>query len=119
MASYTIYEKPTCSTCRNVMQEFRARGIDFDDINYIIDPPSKATLKKIVAGIDCAPRDLVRTKEPEFKELGIDPETLTASTVVDLLAAHPTLLQRPVIEHNGKYLLGRPAEKVAAWLDGK
>jgi arsenate reductase len=114
---YTVYEKPTCSTCRQVMNLFQERGIAYDAINYIVDPPSVAVLQAIVAGINVEPRALVRTKEPAFKALNIVAESLTAAAVVALLAEHPALLQRPIIGHEGAYVLGRPADAVAQFLD--
>jgi arsenate reductase len=108
----TIYEKPTCSTCRNVMKAFEAHGLDFEAINYIIDPIPAAKLKEIVEKIDATPQELIRTKEEDFKALKIDPKTLTKADTLKILQKHPLLIQRPIIEVGNKIILGRPVEKV-------
>lgn len=113
----TIYEKPTCSTCRQVKKAFDARGIAFDTIIYIIDPPSKADLERIVAGLDVPAQELVRTKEDEFKKLGLDISMMSPTEIVNLLSQHPALMQRPIIEIKGKYILGRPVDKIEHFLD--
>ena len=112
----TIYEKPTCSTCRQVVKSFEAHGVPFEKINYIIDPPTRETLTAMVARLDVPAKELIRTKEAEFKALGVDADTMTNAHIVTLLAEHPALMQRPVIEHDGKYSLGRPLEKIDKFL---
>ncbi len=108
----TIYEKPTCSTCRNVMKAFQAHGIDFEAINYIIDPIPASKLKEIVEKVDATPQELIRTKEEDFKALKINPKTLTKADALKILQKHPNLIQRPIIEVGNKIILGRPVEKV-------
>lgn len=108
----TIYEKPTCSTCRQVLKAFETAGVPFDKVNYIISPPSKATLTKVVAGLDVPAQELIRTKEEEFRGLGLDAATMSSAQIVDLLHAHPALMQRPVLVIGDKYVLGRPVDKV-------
>lgn len=112
----TIYEKPTCSTCRNVKKAFDAHGIDFNAVNYIIEPLSKSVLTKMIAGLDVEAKALVRTNEEEYKALGVNVASMTNAQIVDLLVAHPAIMQRPVVEYNGKYILGRPVDKIEAFL---
>src|SRR5690349_14973154 len=85
----TIYEKPTCSTCRQVKKAFDANGIDFNAVNYFIDPVSKSTLEKMVKGLDVPAKDLIRTKEEEFKKLNLDIDAMSPKEIVDVLVAHP------------------------------
>ena len=113
----TIYEKPTCSTCRQVKKVFDSHGIEFETINYIIDPPSKSGLEKIISGLDVPMQELVRTKEEEFKKLNMDISTMSKADIVTVLHHHPGLMQRPVIEIRGKYVLGRPVGKIEKFLD--
>lgn len=109
----TIYQKPTCSTCRDVMARLRDAGIDYDAINYITDPPSRAKLAELIAKMGIAPRDLLRTKEPEYLELGLDDTSLTDDRLLDAMAAHPGLIQRPIVEFGPHAVLARPAERLA------
>ena len=112
----TIYQKPTCSTCRQVMMAFKEHGIPFESINYVIDPIPLNKLREIVEKIDAAPHEIIRTKEAEFKALNIDASTLTKTDVLKILEKHPLLIQRPIIEVGKKFILGRPAEKVQEFL---
>jgi arsenate reductase len=109
----TIYQKPTCSTCRDVMSRLRDAGVEYDAINYIVEPPSREKLAELVAKMGIAPRALLRTKEPEYRELGLDDPALADDRILDLLAEHPSLLQRPIIEYGPHAIMARPAERVS------
>lgn len=108
----TIYQKPTCSTCRDVMSRLNAAGIPYDSINYIIDPPSREKLTELLSKMGMAPRDLLRTREPEYRALGLDDPARTDEEIIDAMIAHPALIQRPIIEFDSTAVLARPAEKV-------
>ncbi|HVZ38917.1 MAG TPA: arsenate reductase family protein [Candidatus Kapabacteria bacterium] len=109
----TIYQKPTCSTCREVMMRLRDAGVEFDAINYVTDPPSRRKLGELVRKMGIAPRDLLRTKEPEYLQLGLDDPAVDGGTILDAMAEHPILIQRPIIEYGRRALLARPAERVS------
>jgi len=119
MPTLTIYQKPTCSTCRDAMRRLHDAGIDFDAINYIIEPPSRAVLAGLIAAMGIAPRDLLRAKEPAYRELGLDDPALTDERIIDAMAAHPSLIQRPIIAYGDRAVLARPAgrldEALRAW----
>lgn len=112
MAALTIYQKPTCSTCRDVMTRIRDAGVEYDAINYIIEPPSRAKLAELVSKIGVSPRELLRTKEPEYRELGLDDRSISDERIIDAMAEHPSLIQRPIIEYGSHAILARPAERV-------
>ncbi len=112
MPQLTIYQKPTCSTCRAVMTRLRDAGVDYESINYIIDPPSRATLVELLRKIGGRPRDLLRTGEPEYRELGLDDATIEDDRILDAMVEHPSLIQRPIIEYGAHAMLARPAERV-------
>jgi arsenate reductase len=115
----TIYEKPTCSTCREVMTILKEEGVDFDAINYIIDPPSKAKLKELIGLLGITPRELVRAREPEYKELGLDDPGVSDAAIIDAMASHPALIQRPILVDGRRAIIGRPAERVRDFLRKK
>ena len=116
MDRLTIYQKPTCSTCRSVMTRLNEAGIDYDSINYIIEPPSREKLAELVRKMGASPRDLLRTKEPEYRELGLGEPGVDDERVLDAMAEHPALIQRPIIEYGNTAVLARPAERVDAFL---
>lgn len=112
MPQLTIYQKPTCSTCRDVMKRIKDAGIDYDAIDYIIEPPSRKTLAGIVRKMGVSARDLLRTKEPQYLELGLDNPELSDDQILDAIAGHPILLQRPILVYGRHATLARPAERV-------
>ncbi|MBS1911655.1 MAG: arsenate reductase (glutaredoxin) [Bacteroidetes bacterium] len=109
----TIYQKPTCSTCRDVMMRLREAGVEFDAINYVTHPPSRTKLAELVRKMGITPRDLLRTKEPEYRQLGLDDPALQGEKILDAMAEHPILIQRPIIEFGRRAVLARPAERVS------
>lgn len=107
----TVYEKPTCSTCRNLVLLLKDRGYEFDRINYIIDPLSRAQLNELVRVLGVSPRELLRKKEPEYQELGLAGAT-SDDQILDAIAAHPQLLQRPIVVNGDRAVIARPVERV-------
>lgn len=107
----TIYEKPTCTTCRKLAALLKDRGIDFERINYIIDPPGVPELRQLLRKLQLPARALLRTKEPEYRELGLDGDVSDAE-ILAAIAAHPALLQRPIVVHGERAVIARPPEQV-------
>ena len=112
MPTLTIYQKPTCSTCRDVMTRLRDAGFEYDAINYIIDPPSREKLSELIAKMGISPRDLLRTREAEYKDLGLDDPTLSDEKIIDAMITTPSLIQRPILEYGDRAALARPAQRV-------
>jgi arsenate reductase len=112
-----ILHNPSCSKSRQTLGILEGRGVEPEVVLYKQTPPDRATVEKIVAGIDVEPSKLVR-RDPEFKEAGLTPEDVrTAEQVVDVLLAHPALMERPVVVKGDRVVLGRPPENVEALLD--
>jgi len=92
----------------------KGRGVEFDTIEYLKTPPTRATLEEIIAMVGEPVAEMVR-KDKRFEELKLTTEDYqTKAAVVDLLMEHPELMQRPIVIRNGKALIARPAEKLAA-----
>ncbi len=108
----TIYQKPTCSTCREVYNILKESGVDFTSVNYYIDPLSKTKLEKLVKKMNIPARDLLRAKEPLYKELRLNERKLSSEEVISLMVQYPDLLQRPIVEKGNKAILARPAERI-------
>jgi arsenate reductase len=92
-------------------------GIDHDVVLYMKEPPDEATLRTIVAGLEDPVEDLVR-KDAKFKKLALNPEDYVgdADAVVALLAEHKALMQRPVIVHGNKAIIGRPKDRIGPFI---
>lgn len=117
MAEVTILHNPNCSTSRHALDAANEAGVDVDVVRYLSTPPDRATLESIVDRLEDRPADLVR-KDKRFSELGLDPEDYTtAAAVIDLLLCEPGLLQRPVLIRGDRAIIGRPKDRVAAFLD--
>ncbi len=112
MSRITIYQKPTCTTCRQVGQILKEKGVPYDSVNYYTDPIPKTKLKELIAKLALPSQTLLRAKEAIYKKLNLKGRDLSQSELVDLLAKHPDLLQRPIVEKGQKVILARPAEKI-------
>ncbi|MCG3176719.1 MAG: Arsenate reductase [Candidatus Omnitrophica bacterium] len=112
MAKLTLYEKPTCTTCRQVSTILKEAGIAYDSVRYIVEPLSRAKLKELIRKTGQPVKDFIRTKEESYKALGLAEKTLSDEQWIDLLTVHPELLQRPIAEKGDRAVLARPAERI-------
>jgi arsenate reductase len=112
MSKVTIYQKPTCSTCRQAVQLLKESGKPFTAINYYEQPFTKPQLKALLKKATLSPRDILRTKEEIYKKLGLAKKALSDDELIELMIKHPDLVQRPMVEKGEKALLARPAEMV-------
>jgi len=111
-----IYEKPTCSTCNAAMALLRDMGVQFEKVDYYEAPLTEEKLAELVRKMDITPRELLRTHEPIYKELGLADRlkdgSVTDSELIALMVAHPDLMQRPIVEKGDRAVLGRPVENL-------
>ena len=112
MAEVKIYQKPTCSTCRQAVQLLKESGKPFTTVNYYERPFSKAQLKSLLKKAGLSLKEILRTKEDIYKELGLAKKDLSDDEWLEVLIAHPDLIQRPIVEKGEKVILARPAESV-------
>lgn len=106
----TVYEKPTCTTCRNLANLLKENGFDYDKVNYFIEPLTEEKLRELLRKANLEPFDVVRVKEPLVKELNITKNT-APDEIVKLLVENPSILQRPIVEAGERAVLARPVEK--------
>lgn len=106
----TVYEKPTCTTCRNLAVLLRENGIDYDKVNYFIDPLSEQQLRTLLKKSGLTAFEVLRKNEPVVKELGITAETPN-DEIIKHIAENPSILQRPIVEVGNRAILARPIEK--------
>lgn len=108
----TIYQKPTCTTCRQVYAALRDTGVDFDAVDYYTDPIPKTKLRELLRKMKIPARELLRTKEEIYKSLRLGERELDDDEIVDLMVKHPDLIQRPIVEKGSRAILARPAERL-------
>src|SRR5688572_10718804 len=110
--SITIYQKPTCSACRQTIQALKEAGVDYESVNYYLDPIPKQKLKELLSKMKLTARDILRNKEPIYQELKLAEKTLSEDELIDLMVEHPDLIQRPIVERGERAILARPAERI-------
>ncbi len=112
MSTLIIYQKPTCSTCREAVKLAQASGKPFKTVNYYQESFTRTQLKGLLKKAGLAAKDILRTKEDIYKSLGLAKKSLTDDELISLMLAHPDLIQRPLVEKGERALLARPAETI-------
>jgi arsenate reductase (glutaredoxin) len=112
MADLTVYEKPTCTTCRRLAALLEERGIDFDRVDYHVEPLSEGEIRELVRKTRRPARELFRAREPVYTELGLGDREAEDDEAIRLMAEHPELMQRPVVVRGYRAVLARPVERV-------
>lgn len=112
MEKITVYEKPICTTCRKTVKMLNEMGVEFDRINYYIEPFSKAKLKKLLKKMAIKPSELLRKNEAAYKDLDVKNNKYSETQILDFMIGNPNLVQRPIVEKGDKAVLGRPIEKI-------
>ena len=112
----TIYHNPRCSKSRQTLELLQDKGIEPKVFEYLKEPMNKAQLEDLFKALDKKAKDVLRTKEEEYKALSINFDD--DSQVIEAIISHPKILERPiVITSDGKAAIGRPPENVLALLD--
>lgn len=107
-----IWHNPRCSKSRTTLALLEARGEDVTIRRYLEDAPSEAELRTALGALDLAPIDLLRKGEKQAKALGLGASS-SDETLIAAMAAHPILIERPIVFKDGKARIGRPPERVA------
>lgn len=108
----TIYHNPKCGTSRTVLAAIRARGIEPHVIEYLKAPPGRARLVELMKGAGLKAGELIRAKEMTFTELGLDLAVTSEKALIDAMADHPILMNRPIVVTAKGVRLCRPADKL-------
>jgi arsenate reductase (glutaredoxin) len=108
----TIYHNPRCSKSRETLALLEARGISPRVIEYLKTPPDRATIAALLRKLGISARELVRRKEAEFVTLGLDAPGVTEDALIDAMASHPRLIERPIVVVDRRARIGRPPEAV-------
>jgi arsenate reductase len=108
-----IWHNPRCTTSRRVLDLLHSHGIMPRIRLYLVDVPAAREIAEVLAGMDRPAGALLRWKEPLAQELGLGPDS-PETELIAAMAAHPRLIERPVVLHRGRAALGRPPEAVLA-----
>lgn len=108
----TMLHNPRCSKSRQTLELLQSRDIEPDIIEYLQTPPTEDELDKILNMLGLEPRELMRTKEPEYKLNKLDDPSLSRQQLITAMINNPKLIERPIVIHNDKAALGRPPEDV-------
>jgi arsenate reductase len=111
MPSLTVYEKPTCTTCRNLRALLDERSVDFDSVDYHVTGIEEAELRELLRKLGTGPRGILRAREPLVKELGLDAPEVSDEQLIAQMVAYPQLVQRPIVVRGDRAVLARPVER--------
>ena len=113
MSDVTVFHNQACSKSRGALAILDEQGVEYDVVRYLDTPPDRATIERILDAITDEPQALVRTGDDKFKVLGIKKaDVTTREQVVELLLAHPEVMERPVVFVGKRAAIARPSEKV-------
>jgi len=112
----SVFFNPECSNCRTAQSILQERGVEADYIRYLENAPSRTDIENVLVKLGSDdPRDIVRSKEPVYAELGLD--AADRDGLLDAMAANPILIQRPIVIHGDRAVVARPAERLLELLD--
>lgn len=111
-----LYHNPRCSKSREALELLTANGAEVEVVDYLKTPFSHAELKQVLECLGMSARELLRTKEEEYKSLRLDDVALEEKHLIDAMISHPKLIERPIAVKGAAAVIGRPPEKVLALL---
>lgn len=112
MTELTLYHNPRCSKSRGALELLEARGLQPTVVRYLDTPPSAAELRALLAKLGIPARQLLRSGEDEYKALNLADADLNEEQLIAAMAAHPKLIERPILVAGERAVIGRPPEKV-------
>ena len=113
-----VYEKNTCSTCRNLFTLLREKGIDFEAVEYHVTGLTEDEIRDLLAKLSVGPRDILRMREALVDELDLrEPGRVSDDELIALMVKHPQLVQRPIVVRGDRAVLARPVERVMELFD--
>ncbi len=108
----TIFHNPRCSTSRNALALIQASGETPEVVEYLKTPPSREYLVELLNKMQMSPRELMRSKEAVFTELGLDNPEVSDDKLIDVMIDNPILINRPIVVTEKGAVLCRPLERI-------
>ena len=112
MTDLTLYHNPRCSKSRGALELLEARGLTPTVVRYLETPLDAAQLRNLLAKLNISARQLLRSGEDEYKALNLADTSLSEAQLIDAMAAHPKLIERPILVAGDKAVIGRPPENI-------
>ena len=117
MTGYVLYHNPRCSKSRGALELLQERGVQPQVLRYLDTPPDADTLRGLVEKLGIPPRELLRTGEEEYRSLGLADASVDDAALIAAMAAHPGLIERPILVRGARAVIGRPPERVLELVD--
>ncbi|MDD2051363.1 arsenate reductase (glutaredoxin) [Pseudomonas putida] len=112
MTDLTLYHNPRCSKSRSALELLEARGLAPTVVRYLDTPLDATQLQALLAKLGMGARQLLRSGEDEYKALGLADTNLSEAQLIAAMAAHPKLIERPILEVGDRAVIGRPPENI-------
>ena len=107
----SLYYNPACSKCRTAQGILSDAGVEAELVRYLDAPPTVPELRALMAMLEIDdPRDMMRTGEAAYRDLELG--TAGADELLEAVATHPILLERPIFVRDGRAVIARPPERV-------
>jgi arsenate reductase len=116
MEKFTIYHNPRCSKSRAALAILQAHEVPLRVVDYLKDPPTRAELATLRRQLGCSPAEWIRKNEAEFKQAGLSADS-SEEQLLDAMATHPILIERPIVVRGNRAVVGRPPERVVELLE--
>ena len=107
----TIYFNPKCSKCNITLELLKEKGKNPEIVKYLETVPSKDELKNILSLLGLSANQLLRKRENAYQEAGLS-EDSSEEEILNAMVNYPILIERPIVVHNGKAVIGRPPENI-------
>ncbi|UAW97534.1 arsenate reductase (glutaredoxin) [Halopseudomonas nanhaiensis] len=112
MTTVRIYHNPRCSKSREALALLEERGLEIETVAYLETPPDNATLSALLKELGMTARELMRRKEDVYRELNLDNPELSEAQLVQAMVDYPKLIERPIVQANGKTIVARPPQRI-------
>lgn len=112
MTDLTLYHNPRCSKSRAALELLEAHGLTPNIVRYLETPPSVEQLRELLSKLGLPARQLLRSGEEEYKALNLADTSLSEEQLLSAMAAHPKLIERPILIAGARAVIGRPSEKL-------
>lgn len=116
MTHVSIIHNPRCSKSRQTLALLEEQGCEIQVVEYLKSPLLKSEIESLLVKLSLSARELMRTKETEYKEQNLSDPSLSEAQLIQAIVDTPKLLERPIVLANDKAAIGRPPENVLAIL---